>query len=155
MQKPVSVPDLLSARILRLSNTLALYSARHYGQLFGVTVPEWRAMSIIATRDDITARDISRTLATDKAWVGLSVKSLAKRGYVTRTPDKQDSRRVLLSLTKQGKELHDAILAVARRRQRRLMAALPDGVAEALSTALDRLQVEAEQMLKELNTSES
>ncbi|HEY8335794.1 MAG TPA: MarR family transcriptional regulator [Tardiphaga sp.] len=155
MQKPASFPDLLSARILRLSNTLALYSARHYRQLFGVSLPEWRVMSIVATRDGITARDISRTLATDKAWVGLSVKSLARRGYLTRVPDKRDSRRVLLHLTPQGKELHDAILAVARKRQRRLLAALPDGVAEALITGLDRLQAEADQMLKELDISES
>ncbi len=112
-------------------------------------------MSIVATRDGITARDISRTLATDKAWVGLSVKSLARRGYLTRVPDKRDSRRVLLDLTPQGKELHDAILAIARKRQRRLLAALPGGAAEALVSGLDRLQAEADQMLKELDISES
>jgi DNA-binding MarR family transcriptional regulator len=155
MQKPASITDFLSSRVLRLSNTLALYSARHYRQLFDVSLPEWRVMSIIASRDGTTARDISRTLATDKAWVGLSVKSLARRGYLTRSADKQDSRRVLLSLTKQGKEMHDAIMAVARRRQRRLLATLPDGVADALSAGLDRLQAEADLMLKELDTADT
>jgi DNA-binding MarR family transcriptional regulator len=153
MQKPISITDLLSTRLLRLSNTLALYSARHYRQLFGVTLPEWRVMSIVASRDGTTARDISRVLATDKAWVGLSVKSLARRGYLTRASDKQDTRRVLLSLTRQGKEIHDAIMAVARRRQRRLLATLPDGAADTLSASLDRLQAEADQMLHELDTS--
>lgn len=153
MQKPASITDLLSTRLLRLSNTLALYSARHYRQLFGVTLPEWRVMSIVASRGGTTARDISRVLATDKAWVGLSVKRLARRGYLTRAADKQDSRRILLSLTRQGKEAHDAIMAVARRRQRRLLATLPGGVAEALSAGLDRLQAEADQMLKELDTA--
>lgn len=95
MQKPASITDLLSTRLLRLSNTLALYSARHYRQLFGVTLPEWRVMSIVASRGGTTARDISRVLATDKAWVGLSVKRLARRGYLTRAADKQDSRRIL------------------------------------------------------------
>jgi len=155
MQKPTSTADLLSTRVLRLSNTLALYSARHYRQLFDVTLPEWRVMSTVASRDGATARDVSRMLATDKAWVGLSVKRLARRGYLTRSSDKQDSRRVLLSLTRQGKEIHDAILTVARRRQRRLLAALPDGAADILTASLDRLQAEAELMLKELDTSDA
>src|SRR5580693_6797236 len=99
MQKPMSITDLLSTRLLRLSNTLALYSSRRYRQQFGVTLPEWRVMSIIASRDGITARDISRALATDKAWVGLSVKALARRGYLTRSSDEKDTRRMPLSLT--------------------------------------------------------
>ncbi len=88
MKKPTFVPDLVSTRLLRLSNTLALYSGRRYRQQFGITLPEWRVMSIIASRDGTTARDISKVLATDKAWIGLSVKSLAKRGYLTRGSDK-------------------------------------------------------------------
>ena len=155
MLKPTSVTDLLTTRLLRLSNTLALYSSRRYRQEFGVSLPEWRVMSIVASRDGTTARDISSALATDKAWVGLTVKGLAERGYLTRTLDKQDTRRVLLSLTKQGKELHDAIMAVARRRQRRLLAALPDGAADTFSASLARLQVEAEEMLKELDASDA
>lgn len=154
MRKPPSLPDLLSTRLLRLSNTLTLYSARRYRQQFGISVPEWRVMSIIASSDWMTARDISRVLATDKAWVGLSVKRLAKRGYLTRTADKQDSRRVLLSLTKQGKEMHDSILTVARQRHRRLLGTLPQGAADTLSASLDRLQAEAEKMLEELSDSE-
>jgi DNA-binding MarR family transcriptional regulator len=154
MQKPISITDLLSTRLLRLSNTLALYSSRHYRQQFGVTLPEWRVMSIIASRDGTTARDISHALATDKAWVGLSVKSLERRGYLTRSADKQDTRRVPLSLTRQGKELHDAIMAVARRRQRRLLATLPDGAADVLSASLDRLQAAADQMLEELDAAD-
>jgi DNA-binding MarR family transcriptional regulator len=152
MKKPASISDLLSTRVLRLSNTLALYSGRKYRQLFGVSLPEWRVMSIVASRDGITARDVSRVLATDKAWVGLSVKSLARRGFLTRSADRHDTRRVLLSLTGKGKELHDAIMAVARRRQRRLLAALPGGAAEVLNASLDRLQAEADLMLKELDS---
>jgi DNA-binding MarR family transcriptional regulator len=151
MRKSPSLPDLLSTRLLRLSNTLTLYSARRYRQQFGISVPEWRVMSIIASSAHLTARDISRVLATDKAWVGLSVKRLAKRGYLTRSADEQDSRRVLLRLTKQGKKMHDSILIVARQRHRRLLGALPPGAADTLIASLDRLQAEAEKMLEEFS----
>lgn len=152
MRKPKSVTNLLSSRLLRLSNTLALYSGRRYRDEFGVTLPEWRAMSIIAMRGTTTAREISRILATDKGWVGLSVEKLRRRGYVKRTPDKRDARRTLVSLTEQGSKIYDAIIAVARRRQQRLLAALPDDATEALIDSLDRLQAEADRMLDELDT---
>lgn len=151
MRKPKSVADLLSYRLLRLSNTLALYSSRRYRDEFGVTLPEWRAMSIVAWRGTTTAREISRILATDKGWVGLSVEKLRRRGYIKRAPDKRDARRTLISLTKQGSKVHDAITAVARRRQQRLLGTLPDDAADTLIASLDRLQAEADRMLGELD----
>lgn len=153
MSEPKSVADLLSYRILRLSNTLALHSSRFYRDEFGVTLPEWRVMSIIASRTTTTARDISRVLATDKGWVGISVTSLWKRGYLTRSTDKRDARRTLLSLTERGKKKHDAILAAARQRQRRLLAVLSEGAADSLVASLDLLQVEADRMLEEFDPS--
>lgn len=154
MREPKSVADLLSYRLLRLSNTLALFSSRSYRDEFGVTLPEWRVMSVIAAHPSLTARDISRVLATDKGWVGISVTGLWKRGYLTRSADKQDARRTLLSLTEQGRKKHDAILSAARRRQRRLLATLSADAAETLVESLDRLQAEADRMLAEIDTSQ-
>ena len=150
MREPKSVTDLLTYRLLRLSNTLGLYSSRRYRNQFDVTLPEWRVMSIIALLETTSARDISRALATDKAWVGLTVQKLEQRGFVRRVSDKQDGRRTLVSLTRQGQEVHDAIMANARRRQRRLLGALA-GDAEMVIASLDRLQAEADRMLEELD----
>jgi DNA-binding MarR family transcriptional regulator len=152
MREPKSVTDLLTYRLLRLSNTLGLYSNRRYRNQFDVTLPEWRVMSIIALLETTSARDISRELATDKAWVGLTVQKLEQRGFVRRVSDKQDGRRTLVSLTRQGQEVHDAIMANARRRQRRLLGALGSD-AETLIASLGRLQAEADRMLEELDES--
>ncbi len=150
MRDPKSVTDLLAYRLLRLSNTLGLYSSRRYREQFDVTLPERRVMSIIALFETTNAGEISKSLATDKAWVGLTVQKLEKRGFVRRVSDRQDRRRTLVSLTKQGKDVHDAIMANARRRQRRLLAALGDDAA-TLIAGLDRLQTEADRMLEELD----
>ena len=154
MQEPQTVVELLTSRVLRLSNTFGLYASRRYREQFGMTLPEWRVMSIIASCEPTTAREISRILATDKGWVGLSVEALRRRGFVTRTSDGRDARRRLVSLTRQGREMHDAILSVARQRQRRLLATLPEGAADTLIASLDRLQAEADRMLDELGASD-
>lgn len=155
MREPKSVPDLLSSRLLRLSNTLGLYSSRRYRSQFGVTLPEWRVLSIIALQRTTSARDISLTLATDKAWVGLTVQKLERRGFVRRVSDKRDARRTLVSLTKQGQQVHDAIMLNALRRQKRLLSKLKDDEAQSLIASLDKLQAEAERMLEELDASDA
>lgn len=151
MREPRTVVDFLTYRVLRLSNTFGLYASRRYREEHGMTLPEWRVMSIIASCQPTTAREISRVLSTDKGWVGLSVERLRRRGFVTRAADRRDARRALISLTRKGEMMHDAILAIARRRQRRLLAVLPEGATETLIACLDRLQAEADRMLEELD----
>lgn len=150
MREPKSITDLLTYRLLRLSNTLGLYSNRRYRAEFDVTLPEWRVMSIIALLETTSAQEISRSVSTDKAWVGLTLQKLEKRGFVRRVSDKQDGRRTLVSFTRPGKEVHDAILANAKRRQRRLLGALGED-AETVYAAIERLQAEADRMLEELD----
>jgi len=149
MKKPSSVVNLLTSRVLMLSNTLGLYASRRYRDEFGMTLPEWRVMSVIAYSEPTTAREISRALATDKGWVGLSAESLRRRGYVAGFPDKRDGRRTLLTLTEEGRKKHEAVLSVSLWRQQRLMASLPEGAADILIECLDRLQAEADKMLEE------
>lgn len=149
MKKPASVTNFLSSRLLRLSNTLGLYASRRYRDEFGITLPEWRVLSIVAFSEPTTAREISRNLATDKGWVGLSAESLRKRGLLEGSPDERDGRRILLTLTDEGRTLHDAVVVVAMQRQERLLASLPEGSAEILSECLERLQAEADSMLDE------
>jgi DNA-binding MarR family transcriptional regulator len=153
MREPKSVADLLSYQLLRLSNTLALYSSRRYRDQFGVTLPEWRVLSIVAARGTTTAREISRVLATDKGWVGLSVESLRRRKLVETSSDEADSRKILLNLSKEGRALHGAIVAIARQRQRRLLATIPKNAAATLVASLTRLQEEADRMLDELEAA--
>ncbi|MBY0317400.1 MAG: MarR family transcriptional regulator [Reyranella sp.] len=152
MREPKSITDLLTYRLLRLSNTLGLYNNRRYRAELNVTLPEWRVLSIIALLETTSAQEISRSISTDKAWVGLTVQKLEKRGFVRRVSDKEDRRRTLVSLTRQGKDVHDVILANAKRRQRRLLAALGDD-AETVFAAIERLQTEADRMLEELDES--
>ncbi len=155
MREPKSVTDLLTYRLLRLSNTLGLYSNRRYRDELDVSLPEWRVLSIIALLETTSARDISRELATDKAWVGLTVQKLERRGFVRCVSDRNDGRRTLVSLTRQGQEVHDVIMANARRRQKRLLGALPHGTADTLIVCLDRLQNEADRMLAELDGAQA
>lgn len=154
MKKPASAADFLSSRVLRLSNTLGLYASRRYREEFGITGPEWRVLSIVASTEPTTAREVSRHLATDKGWVGLSAESLRKSGLLKGCPDENDRRRIILTLTDAGREMHSAVLAVAQKRQERLLKRLAKDEIETLYRCLDRLQAEADAMLSETSRLE-
>ena len=67
MPRSGPIIELLSSRVLRLSNTLALYASRRYREEFGVTLPEWRVMSIIASYEgtaSFTARQCGARFAS-------------------------------------------------------------------------------------------
>ena len=59
---PVDVTRFLSYRILALSNTLGRWAAREYPARFGLTLPQWRILSVIATRGAPTAQEIGETV---------------------------------------------------------------------------------------------
>jgi DNA-binding MarR family transcriptional regulator len=149
MKKPDTVISFVTSRVLKLSNTLGLYSSRRYRDEFELTLPEWRVLSVVAYSQPTTAREISRILATDKGWIGLSADSLRRRGYVLGTPDKRDRRRTLLTLTDEGWKKHEAVLSVSTWRQERLLGCLPEGAADLFIECLDRLQAEADKLMEE------
>jgi DNA-binding MarR family transcriptional regulator len=155
MREPKSATDLLTFRLLRLTNTFGLYNNRRYRKELNVTLPEWRVLSIVALQGTTTAGDVSRAIATDKAWVGLTVEKLRRRGYVRGSADKLDKRRTLVSLTKAGQAVYEEIMGNARRRQKRLLDTLPEGSVEILFACIDRLQTEADLMLEELEELEA
>ncbi len=66
---------------------------------------------------------------------------------------RENSRKILLNLTEAGRTLHGAIVAIAKQRQRRLLAAIPKNAAAILVTSLTTLQEEADRMLEELDAA--
>lgn len=72
-----------------------------------------RAVEHRVARDDERATSAGRWRPA-RTWVGLPVQKPEKRGFLRRVSDKPDARRTLVGLTRQGKEVHDAIMANAR-----------------------------------------
>ncbi len=57
---------------------------------------------IIANGNKVYPKDMSKALMLTTARIAAILKSLEKQGLVTRTPDSNDSRQVIVELTKTG-----------------------------------------------------
>lgn len=73
----------------------------------GLTMAQGMALGFIGAYGDqgVIARDIAEQTGTTAASVASLVKGLTERGYITRKPSPEDSRRKLLFVTEEGAAL--------------------------------------------------
>lgn len=72
--------------------------------------------------DGAPLRDVISDLGVSKQNAGELVDALVVRGYVARTEDPRDRRRVLLTLTERGEAASDTVYAAAEEVEARLVA---------------------------------
>jgi DNA-binding MarR family transcriptional regulator len=144
--KGVDVTKNLTYRIVLLASTLSRSASRALPREAGISVAEWRILSVIGSRPNISFNALVQTLDIDKGWISRTLAQLEKDAYVVKTPDPQDKRQFQLSLSARGKELHLKGSGVSRQRQRQLEAAFSASELRALEALLDRLQKAAERL---------
>ena len=101
--------DFLPYRLSVASNLVSDGIAKTYEALFGLSIPEWRLITVVAEADGITQQAIGRRTRMDKVTVSRAAIALVDRGLLTRTANPDDRRSHLLRLSAAGEELYAAI----------------------------------------------
>jgi DNA-binding MarR family transcriptional regulator len=83
--------------------------------------------------------EVAAHLALPNSSASVLVKDLARRGFIRRTRDKRDERRLALVLTRRGAERVGADSVLDAERLARALAALDAGERGALVAALERV----------------
>jgi DNA-binding MarR family transcriptional regulator len=81
-------------------------------QELNLTYPQYLAMLVLWERDGLTVGEVSTRLLTDPGSLTPLLKRLEAEGLIHRTRSKEDERVVLLTLTEQGKALHEKAKSV-------------------------------------------
>ena len=100
---------------MKLSNQLCfpLYAAARnvtglytpYLKKLGLTYTQYIVFLVLWEKDGITVGEICEKLMLDNGTVSPLLKKMEQAGYITRTRSSEDDRVVLISLTKEGKDL--------------------------------------------------
>ena len=106
---------------------------------FGISVPEWRVITITAARPGISANEVATRVQLDEIAVHRAVTSLVRRGLLRRSTDAADRRRKLLQLTASGKVTYRAIIPLAREFEQWMLAKLPRNEQKNLGVVLRKL----------------
>lgn len=108
-KKVTNAPLLLDQQLC-----FALYSAnlalhKVYRQLLAplaITYPQYLVMMVLWQQDDVTVSEIGARLFLDSATLTPLLKRLDSAGLLHRQRSRKDERQVVVTLTEQGRELH-------------------------------------------------
>jgi DNA-binding MarR family transcriptional regulator len=136
----------LPYRLSVASNAVSGLIARAYEDRFGLPVPQWRLICVLAEDGALTQGQIVARTMMDKVTVSRAAQGLLKRRLVERTAHHADGRSHVLALSPQGDSLYAEIAPMALAYERTLIAGLSSGEVEDLKRLLLRLQAAATEL---------
>lgn len=151
----LKLDSYLPYRLSVASNAVSGLIARAYEDRFGLTVPQWRLLCVLAEDGRLSQVQIVARTVMDKVTVSRAAHGLAKRRLVTRSQNKADARSHVLTLTPEGRGLHAEIAPLALAYEAALIAGLAPEEVTLLKRLLGRLQSAAGQLAGEAMASPS
>ena len=113
-QTGLELSSFFPYRLSVLSNRVSRGIAALYGERFNLSLPEWRVMAIVAEFPDSSAATVAEKTAMDKVAVSRAVKGLMAQGRIERHMSPDDLRRSVLALSKNGQEIYERIVPLAK-----------------------------------------
>ena len=145
MHKPraLRLAAFVPYRLSIATNMVSDVIAGAYRALFGLTIPEWRLIAVLAERGGSTQFDLGAVTRMDKVTVSRAAIALVARGLMSRSPNPQDKRSHLLSLTPEGLALYDQVAPKALTLEDAILAEFSADEVVTLIAMLQRLEAAA------------
>lgn len=137
----------LSVRFARLQSKLNAQAARLLKEVAGLSVAQWRILSMIAQRKQATSTELSSMTSTDKGLFSRTLKTLILDGLVKSAADHDDHRVHQLSLTRRGLRLFNSVVPHVLARQEALESRLTEDERTMMVRVLEALEAGADAAL--------
>lgn len=141
--KELILEDFFPYRLAILSHTVSSLIARVYDKRFGLTIPEWRVIAIVGRFPGLSAVEVAERTMLDKVAVSRAVTKLIKAGRINREFADADRRRSILTLSEEGRKVHDEIAPLALAMEDDLLHGLNEEQVSMLNSVIERLLVRA------------
>lgn len=136
--------SFLPFRLSVASNAVSRTIARVYEARFGLKVPEWRLVAVLADAGGLTQQAIVERTVMDKVTVSRATLALVERRLARRDPNPSDARSHLVTLTEEGLALHAEVAPLALSMEAELLHGLSKAEVADLERLLLRLQQAAD-----------
>lgn len=130
----------LPYRLSVASNAVSGLIARAYEDRFGLSIPQWRLICVLAEDGGLTQVQIVARTVMDKVSVSRAAQGLVKRHLIGRSQNTSDGRSHVLALSEAGRALYGEIVPLALAYEADLIAGLDPGEVVLLKRLLGRLQ---------------
>lgn len=139
----LKLDQFLPYRLSIASNRVSSAIATAYQSLFGLRIPEWRLIAVIAESDGLTQQALGAATRMDKVTVSRAAIALVDRGLVERRPNPDDQRSHLLSLTAAGQTLYESVAPKALELEAKVFAGFSATEIATFRAMLERLEASA------------
>lgn len=143
MPTTLKLDQFLPYRLSIASNAVSDAVASAYRALFGLRIPEWRLVTVLAEDGAMSQQALCGRTRMDKVTVSRAAIALAERGLVARAANPEDQRSHLLALSDDGWALYEQIAPKAIELERRIFADFSDAERAQLHAMLARIEAAA------------
>lgn len=144
MDKASQPENLLTFQLVRLYAALNRQSNRLLKRAGGLTIPEWRIVSLLGAHGEMNGRLIGAAAKLDAGLLSRTLRALELRGIVKCVRKAEDRRSVWAHLTARGRKVERAVRPVMLARHQRLLAALEHKERALIFKLIDKLSVAIE-----------
>ena len=142
------ITAMMSSRLMVLANLLKRGAILRYKRLAGLSSVEFGLVASLGRHPPMSVARLAEAVGMDKGQISRALAGLVSRKLVSKAVNPRDNREVLVGLTRIGLVAHDAIVAGALERNRRLLEQLDKDEVAMLLGHIDRLTRKAEAMLE-------
>lgn len=139
----IDLDRFLPYRLSVLTNVVSSTIAEAYQRRFGLSIPEWRVLAVLARHPGLSATEVARLTRMDAVAVSRAVARLLAAQRLRRKTARDDRRRSVLAVTATGRAVYREVAPLALGYERELLATLGAEERAALDRALDALTTRA------------
>jgi DNA-binding MarR family transcriptional regulator len=133
----------LPYRLSVASNAVSTRISASYRKRFGLKVPEWRLIAILAETSEMTPQALGSAARIDKISVSRAAAALIERGLIAARDNPEDGRSHLLALTEDGRSLYAEIAPIALAMEAELLSSFSIEERALLDGLLYRIEAAA------------
>ena len=142
-----NLAEFLPYKLAVVTESVARVFTESYGTPFNLTIPEWRALAVIAQYGTLSPTAVGQHTAMDKVKVSRAAQSLVAKGLLRQNQDPSDGRGRLLRLTRKGEATYARVVPLVVRME----AMLVDDLSRADLAAFNRVLTKITTRLETIN----
>lgn len=139
----IELERFLPYRLSVLTNVVSGSIAGAYQRRFGLGIPEWRVIAVLARKQGLSAAEVAAFTRMDAVAVSRAVTRLVRAGRLRRTVARDDRRRSVLRLSPAGQAVYRRIAPLALDYERKLLDCLDARQVAALDSIVGKLTARA------------
>lgn len=102
---PLDLQNFWPYQVIVLADQIGRHTLSIVKESTDLNLSQWRVLAAIGEKPGRTAAEVTTVTPMDKTIVSRAVTALLEGGYIKKTPDHKDKRRISLETTPEGEQI--------------------------------------------------